>query len=86
MSYEKIAKVMCDGPNCRREVFGDTVAEARRYAKYGQMWFWTAKYGLDLCSEQCNDNWHKEDNRKRAEAEQAADAPAGTLDQGTVKV
>lgn len=86
MSYEKMTKLRCDGPGCRREVFADTVEEARRYAKYGQMWPYTRKYGLDLCSEACNQAWLKEHERKQKEAEQGADAPAGTLDQGTVKV
>lgn len=86
MSYEKIARVMCDGPSCRKEVFADTVAEARRYAKYGQMWPYTRKYGLDLCSEACNQAWLKEYERKQKQAEALADAPGGTLDESTVKV
>lgn len=82
MSYEKVVRVYCDGPNCQRSVYGETADEARRYAKYGQAWYCVRKFGLDICSEKCDNEWHEDFKRKAKEAEAKAEAPAGILMNG----
>lgn len=82
MSFVKMVRLFCDGPNCQKSVFGATAEEARHYAKYGGGWYSVRKYGIDTCSEACDTRYWDFLKKEQAQAEKQAEVMLGTLEQG----
>jgi len=84
MSYTKMVRLFCDGPGCRREVYGETADDARRVASRLNGWYKVRKFGRDFCSEECETIWKRNLMKTKREAEKVSEARPGTLDAATV--